>query len=259
MRFVFLGSGRIAELFLERYRHEFASVLELVGMVTPESLVASYRGRDSELSTSAFLALNPTERQEPELLRLLKALRPDFVLSVQYSWILSQKILQAVNGRVLNLHNAKLPEYRGHNTISHEILNRERVHTSTLHWMAEEVDRGQIVLTRDIAIASDDTAFSLWRRSVDAAVALLGEFLDRCEVIVREHQGEPVASGGHYYSKAGIQVLKRIPDDASLDDIDRIARAFWFPTYEPAYFVKANRRLYVLPDSYDYAIKLDNA
>jgi methionyl-tRNA formyltransferase len=256
MKFVFLGAGIIAKLFLEKQQREFGGALELVGIIAPENILGFYRGQDGFLSRVAFLPLNFVNRQEAALQELLKAVKPDFVLSVQYPWILSPKVLDLVRGRVLNLHNAKLPQYRGHNTISHEILNREQVHTSTLHWIAEEVDRGRIVLTRDIAIAPDDTAFSLWRRSVESAIALLAQFLKHCETIVNEQGGQPVDPGGFYYSKTDIQELKNIPNNASLEDIDRIARAFWFPPHEPAYFLKGNRRLYVLPGAYEYSIKI---
>ena len=137
-----------------------------------------------------------------------------------------------------------------------KILNKEQVHTITLHWMSEEVDRGCIVLTSDIPIKSEDTAYSLWLRSVDVAVALLAEFMSHCPAIVYEQEGKSVAFGGAYYSKTAIQALKCTPESASLEYIDRIARAFWFPPNEPAYFLNGDRRLYVLPGAYEYSNKV---
>ena len=256
MRFVLLGAGKIAQLFLDRHQREFRYSIDLVGIVTPPDVVAPFISADGAISFATFLPLNMADRQESELKEFLLYLRPDFILSVQYPWILSSEILGLVGGRALNLHNARLPQYRGHNTISHEILNKEQAHTITLHWMAEEVDRGRIVLTSDIAIKSEDTAYSLWLRSVDVAVALLAEFMSRCQAIVYRQEGKSVAFGGAYYSKTAIQALKRIPDGASLEDIDRIARAFWFPPHEPAYFLNGDRRLYVLPSAYEYSNKV---
>jgi methionyl-tRNA formyltransferase len=256
MKFVMLGAGKIAQLFLNIHQRQFGRNLELVGIVATHEILAPFILADGTISTSNFLPLSMTDRQESALQELLLDTRPDFILSVQYPWILSSKILDLVGGRILNLHNARLPQFRGHNTISHEILNQEQVHTVTLHWMAKEVDRGSIVMTRDIAIKSEDTAYSLWLRSVDAAVALLSEFVSNWQSIVYEQEGNSVAIGGTYYPKAAIQALKCIPESASLEDIDRIARAFWFPPHEPAYFLKGNRRLYVLPDAYEYLNKV---
>jgi methionyl-tRNA formyltransferase len=256
MKFVLLGAGKIAQLFLDRHQRQFGRALELVGIVAPQDVVAPFISADGALSFSTFLPLNMADRQEYALQEFLLDLRPDFILSVQYPWILSSAILEIVGGRALNLHNARLPQYRGHNTISHELLNQERVHTITLHWMAEEVDRGPIVMTRDIAIESEDTAYSLWLRSVDAAAALLVEFMTHCQAIVYKQEGKSVEVGGAYYPKKAIQALKCIPENTSIVDIDRIARAFWFPPHEPAYFLNGDRRLYVMPVAYEYSNKV---
>jgi methionyl-tRNA formyltransferase len=225
-------------------------------MVVPENMAVTLYRQFNDISQVEYMPLSLIKNQEENLLNLINSVDFHFVLSVQYPWILSKKILNATKNRVLNLHNAKLPEYRGHNTISHEIINKEKVHTSTLHWMDEEVDRGRIVLTRDIDIFSHDTAFSLWKRSVESSVKVLVEFFSHCETIVDDYTGEPVESGGYYFSKNSIQNLKKIPDNASIEAIDRISRAFWFPPHEPAYFLKDNRRLYILPESYDYTLTI---
>ena len=68
----------------------------------------------------------------------------------------------------------------------------------------------------------------LWLRSVDAAVKFLSEFVSHCQPIVYEQEGNNVAIGGTYYPKAAIQALKFIPESASFEDNDPIARAFRF-------------------------------
>lgn len=80
--------------------------------------------------------------------------------------------------------------------------------------------------------------------------------MSHCQPIVYEQEGNNVAIGGTYYPKAAIQALKFIPESASFEDNDPIARAFRFPPHEPAYFLKGNRRLYVLPDANEYLNKV---
>ena len=187
------------------------------------------------------------------MIDLIRAVRPDYLLSIQYPWILPSNILRRVSDRVLNLHNAKLPDYRGHNSISHEILNEERIHISTLHWVAEEVDRGRIVKTREISIQSDDTAYSLWVRSVESALYLLETWFADLSCGLGFPSGVPVTSGGRYYRKE-IAQNKQIPDAATPGIIDRWARAFWFPPHEPAYIRHEQRKLYVLPNTWSYIV-----
>ena len=88
------------------------------------------------------------------------------LISIQYPWILpAHPSVDATAGRAFNLHNAKLPDYRGHHALSHEILNGETEHTVTLHWMQPEVDTGFTCLSATIPIRSDDTAWSLGQRA----------------------------------------------------------------------------------------------
>lgn len=255
MKFVFLGSGKIAESFLNLYCQNYSEKLALVGLVSPVDLLHQTFGRLPQPILPNFVELDMVKRKENELLELLRSTRPDFVLSVQYPWILSPEILCSCNWRFLNLHNARLPDYRGHNAISHEILNDETTHTVTLHWMASEVDRGKIAMVKNLDIMSDDTALSLWERSVDLAIKLLQEFLDDHIKIVSCPEGPEVSGGGCYYSKRSITVLKKIGFGASLKEIDRVSRAFYFPPHEPAYFQWENRRIYLLPNTFEYISK----
>ena len=83
-----------------------------------------------------------------------------------------------MSGKILNLHNAKLPDYRGHNSISFEILNREVEHTTTLHWVDIEVDRGKLVKSKSIKIEENDTAYSLWCRSLVSGIEILIDWFE---------------------------------------------------------------------------------
>jgi methionyl-tRNA formyltransferase len=253
MRFILLGSGKIAEAFLSRPEFEIFVDKNLVGIAGSKELNKLAQDRYEGLDAKSVIYIGDKNRTEKTIEKLIKEKGADFVLSIQYPWILSGDFLRVASNRVLNLHNARLPDYRGHNSISHEILNEESEHTTTLHWVAEEVDRGQIIATRNIPIENDDTAFNLWSRSVESALVLLRKFLENASDVITESKMEPVPMGGRYYSKDQIAQLKVIPAHASLEKIDRIARAFWFPPHEPAYFLNGNRKLYVLPYSFSYS------
>jgi hypothetical protein len=52
-----------------------------------------------------------------------------------------------------------------------------------------------------------------------------------------------------YLDQPEFKKLKRIPDNASKIDIDRIARAFWYPPYEVAYYESVNgNKVEVIPE-----------
>lgn len=254
MKFVFLGSGAIAQQCLARYQRDHLETAVLVGIAAPQEILDSVGQALGGEAFSKAIELSSTDRKEGPLLDLLRTVEPDFIISIQYPWILSGEILSAAGHRVLNLHNAKLPDYRGHNTISHEILNGETVHVCSLHWMAEEVDRGILARSVNVPIEPGDTAYSLWKRTVAASVDLFSAFMRDCQEIVGTKAGAPVPRGGKYYRKNGIEALKEIPRGATVEDLDRIGRAFWFPPHEPAYIRHEGRKMYVLPNSFNYGV-----
>lgn len=252
MRFLFVGSGKIAENCLKAYFEGYSKNNVLVGIVGSAELIELGLNKNDSHNQLKTILIDKELRKEEEVINLLEETKPDFVISVQYPWIFSSNVLLASGFKILNLHNAKLPDYRGHNSISHEILNGESHHTSSLHWMEAEVDRGVLAKSVQIEIFPDDTAYSLWLRSLDASVELFISFLKDANEIVSTKKGTPIISGGKYYSKKGIENLKKISASASIDDVDKIARAFCFPPHEPAYFDFNNKKLYVLPHSYKY-------
>lgn len=247
MKLVLLASGLIAENILKNPLLFSRLNKNLVGVVASDNIIDLFHhSKDIEI-----LILNNSEKQEIDLINLITNTNPDYILSIQYPWILSKKIIDLMSGRVLNLHNARLPNYRGHNALSHEILNCEKNHTTTLHWISAEVDRGRTVFTKEIEIFDEDTAFSLWKRSISSCHDLLEEWFESLAKNRRFPTGTPVKNGGTFFSK-NIAPLKRIPDDATPDVIDRWSRAFWFPPHEPAYMEFAGKKFYVLPDNWKY-------
>ena len=254
MRFILLGAGKIAERFVSQER--FAHIIQhnLAGLIASQPVIGEL-GRLFDLVSPSWpiCYIRDKRSNEEDLSNLIRVLQPDYLLSIQYSWILPHEILFSVQGRVVNLHNARLPDYRGYNSISYEILNEETIHTSTLHLVNEEVDRGRILKIKEIPIRSDDTAYSLWLRSVDSALSLLEVWFADFSRGLSLDGGTPANLGGAYYPK-DISNQKRIPAGATAEVIDKWARAFWFPPYEPAFIQCGHRKLYVLPKTWNYQV-----
>lgn len=244
MRTAFLGQGKIARACLDAYfRSPSDRRLELVGFVGDDEIAACL-GRHGAYAESSFKSCH--ERDEAGVAALMMEISADMLISVQYPWVLSKHILDLVEGRALNLHNAKIPEYRGHNALTHAILNNETHHYVTFHWMSAEVDRGYLYKHVPIELSPDETAFSLWHKAKDVGVTL---FVDAATNISDfDPENYPaIGSGGRYFGK-DVSGLKLIPADASAADINRWARAFHFPPHEPAYLEHASgTRTYVVP------------
>lgn len=256
MKFILLASGVIAERFVFDERFSVELKKNLVGFIGTNSLI-------NKISTSYLNSKNIPKvligekiETEIKLNEMIDSLKPDYIISIQYPWILSIQTIKKIYNKVLNFHNAKIPDYRGHNTISHEILNNEKTHTCTLHWIAEEVDKGHIVKTNEIIINKYDTSYSLWNRSTDAALDLFKEWFDELSNSLVFPEGHKITSSGKYFSK-NISSLKKVPENASEYIIEKWARAFWFPPHEPAYIQYNYNKVYVLPSTWKYVIPND--
>ena len=254
MKFIIIASGLIAENFMASKFFKMKLKKDIVGLVATKKIVEIINENVAKEFMLPILTINKYERNETQLIDFIKEIKPDYVVSIQYPWILSNDALDVVDGRIINLHNAKLPDYRGHNSISHEILNTEQYHTSTLHLMANDVDRGNLIMSRKIPIKKNDTAHSLWLRSVESSILILQNWFQTCKKNNIFPKGKKILGEGNYYPKEFDQ-LKRVPENSSAEVIDRWARAFFFPPYEPAYIIYKDRKVYVLPEQYTYSQK----
>lgn len=133
----------------------------------------------------------------------------DVLLSVQYDRIISPDTLSRYR-LALNIHNAKLPEYCGFNTLEWAIANGERTYTSTMHHMIEQVDAGPIAYEAMILIHRGECWQSLYRRTIHSCITLIDCLLSDLaagrEVPRREQTGErrfyarkehPITGGHH--------------------------------------------------------------
>ena len=187
-------------------------------------------------------------RQPDELLATIRELDVNLLLLVQYPWILPPEVLAAVDYNILTCHNAPLPRYGGHNAVAHAILNGETEFGCTVHWMADQVDSGAIALETTFPLAPDETAFSLFGKCHHANLFLFDALVRKLKA------GEPVprrAGHGdgdvHVYPRTSLDGMRLIAT-AAPTEIDRKARAFYFPPFEPAHFLIDKRKLFVLPE-----------
>lgn len=246
MNVLFLGQKIIAERCLEliinkKYSDNFC----LKVLVTDEDF---YKNFIEKSDLTPFLISNKS-RNEQIILEAIKMFNIDILISVQHPWILSSSILNAVNNFAFNLHNAKLPEYKGYNSISHSILNGDSEYTTTIHWISPVVDMGDIAFEKIVAINPDDTAYSLYYKTVNASVENFEIFLTE----LTSNSSLPkkqITSVGRFYKRYEIQNLKLINSIQDTEEVDKKTRAFYFPPFEPAYFILDGKKFYVSPKPY---------
>ena len=186
-------------------------------------------------------------RNESEILRLIEREQINILLSVQHKWILSEKILNKFGGYSFNFHNAKLPDYKGYNSLSHSIFHGDSEYFMTIHRIESEVDAGDIVMESSIEISKNETALSLYKKTTTEVKTLFAKFLNRLKENTLEYKTQKGA--GRFYKKSSLEELRKL--DLSKDNLylNRAIRALYFPPYEPAYFILNDQKVYCLPDN----------
>lgn len=107
-----------------------------------------------------------------KFIETLESLKPDLIVVAAYGKILPKKVLEMPLLGCINLHASLLPKYRGAAPIHRAIMNGDRITGVTTMYMAEGMDTGDIILSKETKIKDDETAGSLHDR-----LALIGRDL----------------------------------------------------------------------------------
>ena len=98
---------------------------------------------------------------EKRLLDLLKQNKIQFICLAGFMKILSSKFIKQFNGKIINIHPSLLPRYKGLNTHSRAIQNKDKFTGCSVHYVTEQLDSGKIILQKKIKILKKDTPKSL--------------------------------------------------------------------------------------------------
>ncbi len=94
---------------------------------------------------------------EKKLFILLKKNKIKFICLAGFMKILSSKFIKQFNGKIINIHPSLLPRYKGLNTHSRAIQNKDKFSGCTVHYVTEKLDSGKIIMQKKIKILKKDT------------------------------------------------------------------------------------------------------
>lgn len=180
MRTVFLGSPPFATPVLARL---IASRHRPLALVTRPDRPRG-RGRTVEASPLVELAraaglevLQPADPHASEVLERLRALAPRVLFVASYGVILKPALLELAPLGALNAHASLLPRHRGASPIQAALLAGDDETGVSIQRIVAELDAGDVLLERRIAIAPQATANELFANLAElageAAVAAL--------------------------------------------------------------------------------------
>ncbi len=179
----------------------------------------------------------------------LESNNADLVISYMYRSLVKSSTVN--RGRfAINFHAGPLPEFGGWAFYNLAILEGSPEYGCTCHIMDESFDTGPLVKVIRFEIDSSiETAISLQKKTQKKMVQLFEEVITNFERQNNFILSPQSPDQMRYLDKREFEKLKRIPENASKIEIDRIARAFWYPPYEIAYYELVNgTKVEVIPE-----------
>ncbi len=125
--------------------------------------------------------LQPCDLKDASFQQEFAALRPDLSAVVSYGMIIPESVLHLPRLRSVNVHASLLPKYRGASPIQAAIANGDTTTGVTVQAMVKELDRGDILLQKETALAPDETYPGLCGRLARMGAEILEETVRQLE------------------------------------------------------------------------------
>ncbi len=224
MKILFLGNSEVSIPALR----EIAKIHEVEVVTGPDKR----RGRGKKIRPTKVKeeALNlglkvhtPDKVSEGDFLEFVKKEPPDIVVVVAFGEILKEDFLKIPKYGVINIHFSLLPKYRGAEPLRRAILNGEKVTGVTIMKIDPELDRGDILLQKEIKIEESDDYGTLSEKLAKEGALLLKKALELIEV--GKIDGTPQGDENSSYAKKFTKEEMEISWDKECSYIRNLVRA----------------------------------
>jgi phosphoribosylglycinamide formyltransferase-1 len=145
------------------------------------------------------------EQHENEMNDLLEKAKVDLIVGAGYMRILSAAFVRKWYGKLINIHPALLPSFKGTNGQGDSLVYGVRIAGCTTHFMDEEMDHGPIILQAAVHVHENDTRDSLAER----ILMVEHQILPRTIQLIAE--GRVRIKGRYVEISPGDSWLKRYP------------------------------------------------
>jgi len=145
-----------------------------------------------------IVVITPDNPNSPEVIAKIRDLQPDFFFSFYYREMLKRELLDIPKQGALNMHGSLLPKYRGRVPVNWAIIHGETETGSTLHYMTEKPDNGDIVAQQAVPILPNDTALQVFQKVTVAAEMALNDCLSDLMAGRMQAVKQDLSKGGYF-------------------------------------------------------------
>ncbi|MFM7424729.1 MAG: phosphoribosylglycinamide formyltransferase [Elainella sp.] len=104
------------------------------------------------------------EALDQAIVETMQAHQVDWVIMAGWMRIVTQVLIDAFPGRVLNLHPSLLPSFPGAHAVEQALAAGVKITGCTVHHVELKVDSGPIIIQAAVPVLPDDTAETLHQR-----------------------------------------------------------------------------------------------
>jgi phosphoribosylglycinamide formyltransferase 1 len=171
-RVAILISGRgtnMAALIAAAKADDYPAEIALVISNRPEAAGLA-RARAEGIATAVVdhtIYGKDREAFERALQAVLEAHRIELVCLAGFMRLMSPWLVERWRGRMINIHPALLPAFKGLDTHRRALAAGAKTHGATVHLVVPDMDSGPIILQEEISIAAGDTEETLAARVLE--------------------------------------------------------------------------------------------
>ncbi len=160
------GRGSNFETILNAIKSGYIKNGEIVVVISNKSDARGLSVARENGLNAVFIDSKGKDREEydREVVEVIKRYAADYVLLAGYMRILSSYFVRSFKDRILNIHPALLPSFKGLNAQRQAIGKGVRFSGATVHFVTENLDDGPIVVQAVVPVYSSDDEESLSKR-----------------------------------------------------------------------------------------------
>jgi len=160
------GSGTNLQAIIDNVGSGYINAKIALVLSDKKDAFALERAKKAGIETVVLNSKNYKGREEfdKEVIRNLKKRDVGLVVLAGFMRLLSAHFVTEYRNRIINIHPALLPSFKGSHGIKDALDHGVKVTGVTVHFVDEHLDSGPIILQKCVEIKSGDTEESLLER-----------------------------------------------------------------------------------------------
>lgn len=171
-----------------------------VGLGKGDQTALTVLNNEQETNGLNFMSF-PDKKSLSGLRSWIDEVQPDYIFSISFPFLLTEDVLSYGEDKFINFHPGPLPQYRGPMPLFEVLRYQEKETAVTVHFMNEEFDEGDIILSEKLSVSNDMTygelAVKLSERTA-MVVLNVAQMLQFASIIPRKSQNSGEA---RYFEK----------------------------------------------------------